>query len=417
MSQKKVIIVAPFWDQPPHVGIYRVQRYIHWFKNQGFNVIILKSDVIDNLNTNENILTISVADRRLKLSKILYSFSKKFTFPFLHLLWNKFIYVISVPDEYTFWGSRVIKNKTVLENIHDANIIISTSPPNSSIVLAKNLSKKFKIPLIVDMRDGWLDEPLRNYLRKNGIRKRIEERLEREVLESANKIIVTSDSWKDLLCERYPHLRENITVITNAYPEITLPKPGIKKRKVIRLIYAGNYLGDNRMSRLEALLIAFDPHKITPQSQVQLDLYGKLGIQGKKTLNMFSQYNNSEFIKLNILEPVSRMQLLKEMMNSDGLILPSISKSAIPSKMFEYILTEKPILAITELNSAVWNLGLNIPQVCLFEVLGNDLNYDSISKYLSMCSLGGYSTSIPKEYSVRELEKKFTDVLHSLDLN
>ena len=78
--------------------------------------------------------------------------------------------------------------KVIAENKFDA--IISSGPPHSLHLIAKKLKEEFDIPWISDFRDPWTSM---DYLKKMSLlsfAKKKHIRLEKEVLENSNKIIV-----------------------------------------------------------------------------------------------------------------------------------------------------------------------------------------------------------------------------------
>src|SRR5690606_12470965 len=78
---------------------------------------------------------------------------------------------------------------------------------------------------IMDMRDGWLDEPMKPLLRNNSFQKYREGRLEKRFVERATYITLTSENWKELLTKRYPEIKSKVIVLPNTYPEFAGEAP------------------------------------------------------------------------------------------------------------------------------------------------------------------------------------------------
>ncbi len=106
---------------------------------------------------------------------------------------------------------------------------------------------------------------------------------------------------------------------------------------------------------------------------------------------------------------ISRDEMFSLLQIADGLLLLSASEAPIPSKLFEYIPTMKPILAITSCDSAVWELGNQIPQMSL--VNQNDLNgeksIESLKAFIKKIESGNYESKIPDEFTDIALRKIF----------
>ncbi len=407
MKKKKVIIIAPFWNNPPHVGIYRTERYISWFLEKQFKVYVIRIGN-NRTETDTNGLTIiSVRNRVSKYQKFFHFFAKKLKLRIIKLLFNKLIYFTLIPDENIIWANSVYKSSLIGGIVEDADYILSTSPPNSSHIAAYKLSRKYNIKHLVDMRDGWLDEPLRPYLKENNLRKRIEEKMEKHVIENAHRIYVTAENWKIKLSKRYFDAANIISVITNAYPELEIKNTENNKHNMKVLIYAGNFFGNTDISRLEAMFEAFYEHNIAGIGNFRLELYGNKGGQDQKVIDKFASKIKSSNLELNFMKPVSRIELLDKMNKADGLLLPSISFSAIPSKTFEYILLKKPVLSITYRNSSTWKIAEELPQFFNFPILEDDRDYQPVKDFISICSSKNYKSEVPEKYSSIFLNKEF----------
>jgi hypothetical protein len=91
-----------------------------------------------------------------------------------------------------------------------------------------------------------------------------------------------------------------------------------------------------------------------------------------------------------------------------------ISEAAIPSKLYEYIPTGKPVLAVTPKNSAVWRICEGIKHVYLVD--SDDLaNTEStVMNFLDHCRGNQDSVSIPEELSPGYISKKFMQKIDEL---
>ena len=90
-----------------------------------------------------------------------------------------------------------------------------------------------------------------------------------------------------------------------------------------------------------------------------------------------------------------------------GFLLLSTSYAAVPSKTFEYIKTQKPILAVTLRGSAVWELAKDIPQMFIYDYTSNDKDYDIIHKFLNACRTDKFNINVPNQYTEEHLSKIF----------
>ena len=135
-------------------GVYRPLRFVNALAGEGINPIVLTFDfknseeyqVDENLT---NLLHPKVKIIKLSLDKIGYFTKNKI---------NRVKYVMNnyVGDNYLNVINKFHKNeidKIILS--YSPKIIVSSCPPFSGAVLGRDLSLKYNIPFILDMRDAW----------------------------------------------------------------------------------------------------------------------------------------------------------------------------------------------------------------------------------------------------------------------
>ena len=71
---------------------------------------------------------------------------------------------IFVPDNKVGWKHDAIRAGRKLLQEEEFNVIFSTAPPYTCHLIGTALSKEFKIPLVIDYRDAWVDNPLHLYI-------------------------------------------------------------------------------------------------------------------------------------------------------------------------------------------------------------------------------------------------------------
>ena len=222
----------------------------------------------------------------------------------------------------------------------DYDLIYASSGRLMTAFLAAIIAKYKKVPLYLDIRDIFLETILEilpkkySYLLRGPLNL-----IEKYTINKAKKINLVSEGFKAYFNKKYKNL--NLSYYTNGIDKIFLNKPVINKEKKDKkiILYAGN-IGDGQ---------ALD--KIIPNLALKLKnkfnfvIIGdgsKLEILKKeiKKLNL----NNIKFIK-----PVSRDELILHYLKSDILFLHLDEKLAfqkvLPSKIFEYASSNKPILA------------------------------------------------------------------------
>lgn len=370
-EQRKVILFIPFWRQEGHVGNNRVDRFVRWLAEDGYVVCIIRAGSVDSVRQEPWGQEITVRDRMglhvdpvpSKDTTVTTRKPNKYRRALAYWLFN--------PDPTIVWARAAARHPAVLQAMEGAAFILSSSPPESAHVGAWVLSRRTGVPHIVDMRDGWLDEPLKPLLRTSAVRRWIEGRLEARILRDATAIQVTSDVWKELLCERMPELRSKVQVLTNGYPQNTPTAPTSYKKvtsEELVLIHAGRFIG-SRLTQFPGLLLEplLKNLSINPAKGV-IKLIGSLSDAELKLIEPFKSLFSKIGWRIECLGSMPRGELLELLPKADGLLLLSASYAAIPSKLFEYVPSGRPIFVVTEKDSITWRICNALSQACVVEV-------------------------------------------------
>ena len=257
------------------------------------------------------------------------------------------------------------------------------------------------MPHIVDMRDGWLDEPIKPLLHTSAFRRWQEGRLESRILRDASSILVTSDVWLDLLCKRLPELTNKVTVLTNGYPPAT---PQIEQKESMRevasllLVHAGRFSGSDIKRTPDLILQPLLEEIKRKASQGTIKLIGALSEDELEIIARFSAPFAALGWRIECPGSLPRAELLQLLPKADGLLLLSASYAAIPSKLFEYIPTGRPMLVVTERRSATWRICEKLPQATLVETAGQANNLQA-QRYLDAVLSTALKPVCPDEFT------------------
>jgi hypothetical protein len=154
-------------------------------------------------------------------------------------------YQIFNPDPTVVWARSLEHDSELLHRLRGFTHVVASSPPESVHVGAASLARRLRASFVMDLRDGWLDEPLRPLLQVSRLRRWREARLERRCVAQAQAVVVTSESWRRLLTQRYSSAASKVHVVTNAYPALALynvrPSSGDEDAR-LRLVHARSLL-------------------------------------------------------------------------------------------------------------------------------------------------------------------------------
>jgi glycosyltransferase involved in cell wall biosynthesis len=245
-----------------------------------------------------------------------------------------------LPDPEVAWvpdavrvGTRVIRERSI-------DCILTTSPPSSAHLIGSALARRTGVRFVADMRDSWLANPHRRYERRSVRAKRaVEERIARRALGRADAITAVT-----------PFIaREAATLARPGTPLTVVPNgcdfddfDGLTYTPGERLVvlHAGSFFGQ-RSPRpfLEAVAALDDPRVVArflgdlrPSDRAwALDL----GLGDRLEIDGFRPHRET----LAAMKAADVLLLLVPRAGGRGL-------SILSGKVYEYLASERPILAL-----------------------------------------------------------------------
>ena len=407
-AAQTALIVAPFWGISGHVGNYRVDRFVRWLGESGVRVVIVRAGGSDRERERPWGVEVTVRDP-IGLYRDPAHGSKSTPTPRKPSSFRRSVAnFIFNPDPTIVWASRAAKNPLVMKHADGARWVISSGPPESGHVCAARLAKRIGASLVVDMRDGWLDEPLKPLLERSRIRRWREGRLESAILRQAERIFVTSDVWKELLEKRLPFTSEKTVVLFNGFPNLELPPAQAPKplNERITLLHAGRFMHSSLKRNPRYLLEPLLKGLGRVERKGEVVLLGQLSRDDMTEVRSWRDKYAECGWNIDVEEPVPREAMMRKLMEADGLLLLSTSNAAVPSKLFEYLVTGKPVLAFTPRGSAVWRIGESIQHVSVVDYRDDDAG-TAQKAFLDSCIEGVISASPPGQFRESTLSELF----------
>jgi hypothetical protein len=414
---KKAVIFAPFWRQPGHVGNNRVERFVRWLSDDGYQVVMIRASSQDERCETAWGTEITVRDPLGLFRDTTVEDKTTVVARKPNKLRRWLAYWLFNPDPSVMWARAAVANQNVQKALTDADFILSSSPPESAHVGAWMLSKKFNIRHIVDMRDGWLDEPLKPILVNSALRRWQEARLEAKILANAAAVLVTSDVWRDLLCQRLPTVADKTLVLTNGYPKKVgcgeATNNPVQTEDGLVLIHAGRFTGSDTRRTASTLLTPLLDAIRQRQTLGIVRLIGSLSTEELAEIAQYQSRFEDAGWRIECPGAMPRNQLLEALPKASGLLLLSASHAAIPSKLFEYIISRRPILVVTERESATWNVCKKLPQTFLISTNGEHFD-TTLSNFLDNCAIPAPQGLCPAEFTETSLAALFRSTIARL---
>jgi glycosyltransferase involved in cell wall biosynthesis len=252
-----------------------------------------------------------------------------------------------IPDARKNWVKPSVE--FLSDYIKDNNIetVVTTGPPHSLHLIGLQLKEQLGVKWLADFRDPWTTIGYHKALKLSKSSAEKHKVLEALVLQSANQIIVTSENTKK---EFLAKTKQPITVITNGYDAHKIERP--KKDEKFTLAHIGSLLSERNPKQLWDALSELIVENEDFRSTFQLKLIGVVSEDVLKTLKDFKIETYIHNIGY-----VTHQEAIKAQMESRGLLMVEIdsadTKVIIPGKLYEYMASGTPIIAVGPKDSDV----------------------------------------------------------------
>jgi glycosyltransferase involved in cell wall biosynthesis len=333
----RVLMIAYFLPPKASVGNLRTLKFIKYLPTYGWTPKVLsikpsKNETLDS-SLEEDIPKDTEVYRtnshELFLNKL---FSK------IHHDYHWFI----LPDPHIGWLPSAVKFSLSICKKDNVDIIYTTSPPNSTNLIGLIVKKLTNIPLVIDFRDPWTQNPgYKNY--PTDVHRRVDEFLEHLVSKNANRIVFNTPPNLIDFIKKYPDIPlEKCKVITNGYDSDDFRNLKLQQNEKFTITYTGSLYGERPFFMGLSQVLKEKPNI---RSDIKIVFAGR---------HPWIKYQIDEFGLQDVVEIkgyIPYKKNLQIMMDSDVLLLTQLPPSPgverwCPNKLFEYLATGKPILGI-----------------------------------------------------------------------
>jgi hypothetical protein len=255
--------------------------------------------------------------------------------------------IFFIPDSKILWKKKALKKiDEIWKKYGGFNLVYATAPPYTDFLIGQEVKKLYKIPLVIDYRDAWVDSPVLNFY-PTPYHKLSNMRKEKAVIKDANIVLTTNRRVKELIISRYNNIAYNdVKIFPHGYDQEDFDLAKARKLPLtnkMRVTYSGSFYTRNPKFYLESIKIFFNNHP-SLKDKVEFCFIGPFTKEHYKISKEFG------IIKyLNVTGYINHFECIKYIMASDLLFL-LISRgenedAAMPGKVGEYIGSRKNILA------------------------------------------------------------------------
>mgnify|MGYP003148837427 CR=1 FL=1 len=360
---KRVLIITYYWPPAGGPGVQRWLNFVKYFRDFDIEPIVYRPEnphypLVDDSFVNEipsdiEILKLPVKEP-YKLASVLSKkktkqissgiiSEKKTTFLEKLMLFVRGNFFI--PDARIGWVKPSVAYLSNYINENKVDAIVTTGPPHSLHLIGFALQEEFKTPWISDFRDPWTTIHYHKSLRLMKASAKKHKQLEAKVLNAADQIVVTSKTTK----REFQKITDKpIEVITNGYENSELTE--ITPDPTFSIAHIGSLLSERNPISLWRVLSKLSSEMTNFKNDLKIKLAGTISSEILKSLEEHGLSENTDNLGY-----VSHSEAIKLQHSSQILLLVEIdrpeTRSIIPGKLFEYLATKRPILAIGPVGS------------------------------------------------------------------
>ena len=171
---------------------------------------------------------------------------------------SSFLNGFFVPDQLVGWYPYAVRKGSDVIKRYQPDLIFSTSPAETTHVIARALAKKFRLPWVADFRDPWTSSGLA--IERLYPMKKLEKWLERKVLDNASAVItVTEECRLDFLLHDPSLDFQKFHCIPNGYDEEDFDSVVAKKFGKFTIVFIGRLYKENSIKNIfQALNLCFE---------------------------------------------------------------------------------------------------------------------------------------------------------------
>jgi glycosyltransferase involved in cell wall biosynthesis len=365
---KKVLILTYYWPPSGGAGVQRWLKFVKYLRLFNWEPIVytaengempetdlsLQKDIPKDLTVLKTPIwepyaaykTIIGQKKNEKINAAFLSERKKKS-PFSKLaIWVRGNFFI--PDARKFWIKPSVAYLSDYLQKHPVDIIVSSGPPHSMHLIAREVKKKFPhIKWVADFRDPWTNIDFYKDLMLSKWADKQHRNLERAVLNECDSVISVGKTLSNELFElsnkQHP---SKFHTITNGYDEEDL-KTGsaIQKDEKFSIAHIGTLVKTRNPEGLWKALQELINENTELKNKLEIKLVGKLDIAVTESMKQFGLQDYVRKINYMPHEDV----IIEQQKSHVNLLLVNNTPNAkgiLTGKFFEYLSAGVPILAI-----------------------------------------------------------------------
>jgi glycosyltransferase involved in cell wall biosynthesis len=359
---KKLLIVTYYWPPSGGGGVQRWLKFVKYLPNYGWEPVVYTPS---NQNAPSHDLTLlkdvssqtKIIRRKIWEPYFIYRWitgrkgsenlgasfaSGKRSKPFIDNLANLARSNIFIPDSRKCWIKPSVAFLKKILPEQNIDVIVTTGPPHSLHLIGLQLKRTLHIKWVADFRDPWTDIDYFSQLKMTRWAKSKHLRLEKMVIENCDKVLCVSPSNKQRLLDK---AIANVEVITNGFDYADRMQELVELDAKFSLVHIGTLMANRNPEVLWSVLNQLKEEIRDFKDDLQLKLIGETDVSIVDALKKHKLTPNTQ-----IIPPIPHKEAIIAQKQAQALLVfinkTGDSKGMVTGKVFEYIMANRPILAI-----------------------------------------------------------------------
>ena len=356
---RKALIITYYWPPAGGPGVQRWLKFVKYLPEFNIEPVVyipenpsyplIDESLLDEISNDVTIVKQSIKEpyklanllsknKSNTISKGVIKEQKKQSLIEKFMLYVRGNYFI--PDARKAWvkpSVAFLSEYIAKENIE---VIITTGPPHSLHLIGLQLKKRLGVKWLADFRDPWTSIGYHKQLKLTKASQQKHKALESQVLNTADQIIVTSFKTKE---EFQLLTKQPIEVITNGYDDESVEVAELDSK--FTLSHIGSLLSGRNPKVLWQVLKDLVNENDDFANSFQLNLVGIVSQELLQSIEFYKLSNN-----INNMGYLSHKESVVFQKKAQILLLIEIdseeTKGIIPGKLFEYMVSSRPIVAL-----------------------------------------------------------------------
>jgi len=246
-----------------------------------------------------------------------------------------------IPDPKMFWVKSSVKYLQKYLDTNKIDTIISTGPPHSMHLIALKLQQRNNVKWLADFRDPWSDLYYNKDFKQLSFAKNRNKKLEEAVLKNADCVLTVSNALKSEFAKK----ASRVEVITNGFDDEVLTNNSSVLDVEFSISYIGLLPKQSNPKLFFKVLNELCLQNTDFKNDLKLNFIGDISDEVKEEILQNNLLENTNFVGYVAHDKAIEYQKKAQVLL---LLIPNVEKSKgiLTGKLFEYLTTKRPILAI-----------------------------------------------------------------------